>query len=140
VIVDKIGRTGWIGWKEAKEMSDSGVITIGSHTMSHAWLPDTDERSLKRELGDSKKILENRLGRPVDFLSYPLGGYDERVEKAARDAGYLCAITTDPGRLKSNNNIFAIKRVRISRTADNLFVFWIKTCGWYTWIKEHRDE
>jgi peptidoglycan/xylan/chitin deacetylase (PgdA/CDA1 family) len=140
VIVDKVDHPGWLGWKELKEMSDSGVITVGSHTMSHRWLPSIDDHMLKYELEESKKVLEERLGRPVDFLCYPLGAYDERVEKAARGAGYLCALTTDPGRFNSNYDIYAIKRVRISRTSDNLFVFWIKACGWYTWVKEHRDD
>ena len=140
MIVDKIDHPGWLSWKELKEMSDSGVITIGSHTKSHPWLTSTDDRVLKYELEESKKILENGLGRPVNFLCYPFGMYDDRVKKAAKDAGYLCAVTTDPGRFKTNSDIYAIKRVRISRTADNLFVFWIKTCGWYTWVKEHRDR
>ena len=140
VITDKIGRPGWLGWKELKEMSDSGLINIGSHTSSHAWLPSADDNVLKYELEDSKKVLEERLGKKVDFLCYPLGAHDERVKKAARDAGYSCAVATDPGKFRSNNDIFAIKRVRISRTSDNLIVFWIKTCGWYTWIKEHRDD
>jgi len=33
-----------------------------------------------------------------------------------------------------------MKRLRISSTSDNLFVFWFEITGFYTWIKEHRDK
>ncbi|MCM8760762.1 MAG: polysaccharide deacetylase family protein [Candidatus Omnitrophica bacterium] len=140
VIVGKIGQPGYLGWKEIKEMSDSGLITIGSHTISHLWLPTMNTERLKSELNDSKKILEDKLGKPVKELCYPVGAHDERVKTCARQAGYACALATNPGRFAPNDDIYAIKRVRISRTSNNLFVFWIETSGYYTWIKEHRDE
>ena len=140
VIVNKIGTPGYLSWKEVKEMSDSGIITIGSHTMSHLWLPAMGTKQLAYELRNSKEALEKALGRKVDTLCYPIGAHDERVERAASDAGYTCAVATNPGRRAPANDIYAIKRIKISRTSDNLFVFWLETSGYYTWLKEQRDE
>jgi len=140
VITDKVGTPGYLGWKEIEEMANSGVITIGSHTISHLWLPSLDQKELDRELKGSREILEKHLGKKVDQFCYPVGAFDERVEKAVKDAGYSCAVATNPGRFKPVNDIYAIKRIKISRTSDNLFVFFIETSGVYTWIKEHRDE
>jgi len=140
VIVSKIGKPGYLGWKEIKEMSDSGLITIGSHTMSHLWLPAMGTKQLKYELERSREILESRTGRSVTELCYPVGAHDDRVKAAAAAAGYACAVATNPGRAASAGDIYAIKRVRISRTSDNLFVFWVETSGYYTWIKEQRDD
>ena len=140
VIVGKIGEPGYLDWPELKEMSDSDVITIGSHTVSHLWLPTMGTEKLKDELARSKEILERHLGKPVNEFCYPIGAHDERVEKATKEAGYTCAVATNPGRFEPADDIYALKRVRISRTSDNLFVFWIETSGYYTWIKEHRDE
>ncbi len=139
VIVDKIGEPGYVGWKELKEMSDSGVITIGSHTVSHKWLPSLGSDRLKDELERSKRIIEEKLGKEVDFLCYPIGAVNDRVERAAKDAGYYCAVGTNPRRF-APDDIFAIKRIKISRTSNSMFVFWIETSGYYTWIKEQRDE
>ena len=140
VITDKIGVPGWVGWKELKEMSDSGVVTIGSHTVSHTWLPTTGTKKLKSELTASKENLEKNLGGSVNFFCYPIGAFDDRVKRAVKEAGYTCAVSTNPGRLKPADDRYAIKRIKISRTSDNLFVFWIETSGLYTWIKERRDE
>jgi len=140
VIVEKIGKPGWLGWKELKEMSDSGIIIIGSHTISHAWLPDADDKKLKYELTESKDVLEKGLGKRVDFLCYPLGALDDRVKRCAEEAGYKAAVTTNPGRSKPNDDIYAIKRIKISRTSHSIITFWTETSGYYTWVKERRDH
>lgn len=140
VIVDKIGSPGWLGWEELKEMSDSGLITIGSHTVRHLWLPSLGDNDLKNELSDSRKILEERLGKKIGTFCYPVGAFDDRVKCAVQDAGYDLAVGTNPGRFAPSDDTYVIKRIKISRTSDNLFVFWFETSGYYTWIKEHRDE
>jgi peptidoglycan/xylan/chitin deacetylase (PgdA/CDA1 family) len=140
VIIKKIGEPGYVGWKEIKEMSDSGVITIGSHTVSHLWLPAMGSKQLSYELKTSKEALENGTGKKVDIMCYPIGAHNERVERFTKEAGYACAVATNPGHSASSDDIYAIKRIKISRTSDNLFVFWAETSGYYTWIKEHRDE
>ncbi len=140
VIISKIGQPGYLGWKEMKEMSDSGIITIGSHTISHKWLPAMGTKELRHELAASKSILEEKLGKKVDTLCYPIGAHDERVERETHTAGYACAVATNPGRGSAIDDIYSIKRIRISRTSDNLFVFWIETSGYYTWIKARRDD
>ncbi|MBN2453899.1 MAG: polysaccharide deacetylase family protein [Candidatus Omnitrophica bacterium] len=140
IITGKIGEKGFVGWKEIRQMADSGVVTIGSHTVSHKWLPSMGTRQLESELRDSRALLEEKLGIPVTELCYPLGAHDERVKREAVKTGYKCAVATNPGRFSPWNDLYAIKRVRISRTSDNLFVFWMEISGYYTWIKEHRDD
>ncbi len=68
IIVGRVGQSGYVGWKEIKEMSDSGVITIGSHTLSHKWLPSLGTRDLRNELASSKATLEEKTGKPVSAL------------------------------------------------------------------------
>jgi len=140
IIVNKVGQPGYAGWREIEEMSASGIITIGSHTLSHKWLPAMGTKELRAELTGSKAILEEKIGKPVDVLCYPIGAHDQRVEGETDRAGYACAVATNPGRLSSAEDVFAIKRIKISRTSDNLFVFWLETSGYYTWLKERRDE
>lgn len=135
VVTDIVGRKGYLTWEEIKEMSDSGVVDIESHTRSHPWLTGLDGGALKEELEDSKKILEEKLGKKIDYVCYPMGGYNERVKKAAGAAGYKAAFATKPRRPASDYDLFEIKRVRISPTADNLFVFFIKVSGYHTFFR-----
>jgi hypothetical protein len=46
--------------------------------------------------------LEEKLGQPVHYFSYPAGHYDQRVAQAAADAGYLAAFT-----MRQSNEQFA---------------------------------
>ena len=137
VIVNRVGNPGFLSWEEIREMSDFGIITIGSHTRSHFWLLESDPRFLEDEIVNSKKILEDKLGRKVNLFCYPMGAFDAQSKKAVERAGYTCAVSTNPLNV-SPLDVFAIKRVKISCTADNMFVFWAETTRLYTWFKRYK--
>lgn len=139
VITDFIGEEDFITWSQIREMQDGGIF-IGSHTMSHVWLPSLNEEGIREELAVSKKILERMTQRDITTLSYPLGAFDERVKKIAEETGYIGAVTTNPGRKYPKNDPYALKRIRISMTSGSLLTFWIETSGYYTFIKEVRDD
>ncbi len=140
VVLNKIGREGYLTWPQIEEMAENN-IEIGSHTLSECYLPDIkDEARLKREIYDSRRILKKRIPQAGDFIAYCSGGFNKNIRQIVIDSGYDGACATNPGKDYPDDDIYAIKRLRISRTSDNLFVFWIETSGFYTWIKEHRDD
>jgi len=140
IIPAMVGSRGYLTWDQIMEMSGSGVITIGSHSMTHPWLPSQPEEKLAPEIAGSKRAIENKIGKDVNAFSYPQGGFNENVRKKVIEAGYKISVATNPGKKYPRHDLFAMKRLRISSTSDNLFVFWIETTGFYTWIKEHRDK
>jgi peptidoglycan/xylan/chitin deacetylase (PgdA/CDA1 family) len=77
-------------WTQVREMQDSGVVEMGSHTMSHKNLPTLPLEEVRWQLGESKKRLEEKLGREMVGFAYPYGAgaYVAPVRQAARDAGY----------------------------------------------------
>jgi peptidoglycan/xylan/chitin deacetylase (PgdA/CDA1 family) len=77
-------------WDELRGLAERGV-EIGSHTVSHPHLPQLADAELARELRDSRERIEAELARPCPFLAYPYGQNDERVGRAAREAGYEAA-------------------------------------------------
>lgn len=140
VITDRIGKDGYMGWKELREVSDSGLVTIGSHTKSHPWMPtaSVDEKKLREELELSKEILEKGLGKKVDYLCYPNGGFNDLVKYKAKEAGYKGAFTTNPDRKSSIGDIYAIRRIKMSSSSDNSLLLWGKMSKYYAWYKERR--
>ncbi|MGB0100759.1 MAG: polysaccharide deacetylase family protein [Nocardioides sp.] len=72
-------------------------LDIGSHTVTHPWLPGLDRDRVKQELVESRDTLEDLLGRPVTSLAYPTGGWTPAVRAVAAEAGYRTAITVDRG-------------------------------------------
>lgn len=140
VVTDWVGKKGFMTWDEIKELADSGIITIGSHSKTHMLLPGASLDELRMEIIKSKEILEKHLAMPVHYFCYPAGRHDERVKAVVKEAGYLAAAATNPGRSKRWDDIFALKRIRISRTSDRPLTFWYEINGYYTFIKEVRDE
>lgn len=141
IITDEVGRADRLSWDEIKAMQDSGIVTFGSHALGPEPLINIkSEIDLKKQIFDSKKILEEKLGRRISAFSYPEGRFNNAIKQLVMTAGYKLAVTTSPGKKFSNDDIFALKRLRISATSDNLFVYWIQTSGFYTFIKERRDD
>jgi len=143
VIIDEIGRPQQdrLSWEEVKAMQDSGLVTIGSHCMGPDPLTKISAPDeIKRQIFESRRVLEEKLGRKVFAFSYPEGRFTSQIRGLVIDAGYKVAVATNPGRHYPDDDVFALKRLRISHTSDNLFVFWAETSGYYTFIKERRHK
>ena len=85
------GRT-HVSWQELRTMANDPLVTIASHSKTHPVLTKLSHQQLVQEVADSKKILESRLGRSVQYFTYPYGLYDARVKRAVAHANYLGAI------------------------------------------------
>ncbi|WP_066065088.1 polysaccharide deacetylase family protein [Neobacillus soli] len=99
---------------DIKEMVDSGIFSIQSHTMSHADLPKIT--NYQEELNDSKLKLEQLTGKPVIAIAYPYGHFDDKVVEETKKY-YRFATTTKPGQFieKGEQDEFLLMhRVRIS--------------------------
>jgi len=80
---------------QMKEMQDSGLIEIGSHSLSHPNLDTLEESELQFELNESKKLLESSNGRVVESLAFPDGAYDAEVKRMAIQQGYDRLLAVD---------------------------------------------
>ncbi len=90
VFTNAIGRKNYFTWEQLKEMQGAGM-EVQSHTVYHPYLTKADGDALKMEMEKSKAEIEKNLGTKVIAVAYPFGLHDDRVDAAARDAGYLLA-------------------------------------------------
>ena len=102
-----------IGWREARELEAAG-FRCESHTVSHPRLSEIPTNACERELVDSRRMLEDQLGRSVHHLAYPHGSHNANVMAIAEAAGYRSACTTIIGRSPSSDSPFALRRVLVS--------------------------
>lgn len=130
VAVAEIGLPGNVTWDQVAEMARNG-ITIGSHTMHHRYLPTAPAPELAREVTESKRLLEERIGQPVRFLSYPIGGFNARVQAAVKSAGYLAACTTNRAAPAGGEYPYALRRIKITERDRQILMFWAKLSGYY---------
>ncbi len=97
IIAGNIGKSGCLSREALKELVSSGLVTIGSHTLRHRYLPDLAPFDAELEIKESKRILEEALGAGVDFIAYPWGGFNEKIEDTVKSCGYKAAFSTNQG-------------------------------------------
>jgi peptidoglycan/xylan/chitin deacetylase (PgdA/CDA1 family) len=81
-----------LSWEMLAEMRDAGMH-IGSHSKTHAFLPNESEQRVAEEVTSSRRELERRLGVEVESFAYPGGGFSPTVVEAVAAAGYRYAFT-----------------------------------------------
>ncbi len=67
-----------LSWSELESLARLG-FQIAAHGLTHAKLGRLDGPSLERELHDSRRLIEDRLGRHCRTLAYPDGESSSRV-------------------------------------------------------------
>ena len=130
IVVNWVGQKNFMSWPEVREIAKAG-ITIGSHSLSHRWLPRiSDARELTSEIFDSKKKIEDEIGLEVRHFSYPVGGVDERVAALVREAGYRAAwVAGARPSLSIQEPRFVLRRLKISPSDAYLPRFSLKAYG-----------
>jgi len=137
----------WIG----KEISRDELRNIaenhevGAHTLDHTVLTDVAECVARKQIFESKRMLEEELGKPVTSFAYPKGHYTEAHVVMVRNAKYLCARTTKPFYVKTTGNPYELNvtiwahphrlrdirgMFRLSRLSPNLVVNPLRIKKW----------
>lgn len=83
-------------WEQLRALAADGW-EIGSHTCSHPHLSQLDEAAIAKQLSDSRSVCEERMGVRCSSIAYPYSDYDDRVVRAAGEAGYRFACTVPRG-------------------------------------------
>ena len=121
VISNYVGAKDYMTNEELKEMSDNG-IEIESHTFKHDDLSTLDENKQFETFKSSKEALEKITGKPVDYVAYPFGRYNEETRVAAKKAGYKLGFNLNGNFADRKDNDFNIDRVYVSNN-DSLEKF-----------------
>lgn len=103
-----------LDWKQVREMARHG-IEFGSHTCTHPLLSQLPREMARRELGESRRVIENEIGQPVSLFCYPRGDFDHAVKALVREEGYVAACSTRPGVNDAGGDLYALRRTYVSR-------------------------
>ncbi len=76
VVSDFIGKSGYLTKEQLMKMSQDPLITIGAHGVTHEILTKLDEEHRRIEIVESKKLLEEIIGKEVSDFAYSHGAYD----------------------------------------------------------------
>lgn len=90
------GELSCMGWDELRALAAAGW-EIGSHTRSHPRLSQLADEEIEKELRESRRECEERMGTGCASIAYPYSDYDERVVKLAGQVGYRFGATVPRG-------------------------------------------
>lgn len=126
-------------WNQIEEMREYG-IDFQAHTRSHPHLPQLSLKRAEEEIRSSKDVIEQRLGRPVEFFAYPFGEYTPELMELARSIGFAGACTTEVGLFVPGQDRYAIKRMglnysRVSTTLQALGTIDACVGGTFAWYR-----
>lgn len=129
LIAGHIDKPGSLSSEQIRTMAREG-ISFGSHTVHHAYLPSLPPAQIHEELAESKRRIEG-LGLPVEFLSYPAGGFTPAIAKVAQEAGYRAACTTNRGFQRQPVDRWALRRISMHPSASSAFGIQLRCSGYY---------
>ena len=116
--------------EELQRLVASGRIEIGSHTLTHINLRTTAADDKRRELVESRRLLQAQTGQAVASFAYPFGIYGDEDVALAREAGYTTAVTTIDGidTRTPRPDPLQLKRIKVSGK-DNMLAFVMRMRG-----------
>ena len=137
VICGEIGAKGRLTEQQIREMSDSGLVSVQSHTMSHQALDTMSKDQLEYELGESKRRIGWITGKEPAAICYPMGRCSESVILCAKKY-YSYGIAGEGTCFVTGRNPYEIKRLFMYRgiTAKELG----DCISWYESATEDETE
>ncbi len=114
IIADRIGLEHHMTSMQLRTLRKNGM-EIGSHGLTHTWLPLLDEKAISHELIQSKMFIEKAVQCPVLTFAYPGGHYTRAMLKEIRHQGYSAALSCILGVNTKITDPYLLKRLEIRR-------------------------
>lgn len=109
-------------------LTSGSLINVGSHTVSHQNLKYADADHQRIEIEQSKRFLEETLGRPVFGFSYPNGSNTPESTDILKASGYSYACTSYTNYMFSSSDRFSLPRLWAPDLNGDNFEIWLR--GW----------
>jgi peptidoglycan/xylan/chitin deacetylase (PgdA/CDA1 family) len=96
-----------LSWEQITELQQQGHV-IGSHGISHRALNTLTDEEIEKEYAQSRSVLEEQLGSPIDFFAYPYG--IDPMKPSISKYYKLAFATVRSNGIDVKNNPYAIRR------------------------------
>ena len=115
VVPTLVDEPGYVTWSELREMAAAGM-EIGSHSLTHPFLHELDAAGVRREFGDSKRMLEDRLGAVIRSASLPRGWEPPHAAPVLEELGYSVFCTSRVGWWHPGDHPLSVPRIAVRRS------------------------
>jgi peptidoglycan/xylan/chitin deacetylase (PgdA/CDA1 family) len=129
----------YLFWPELRELERTRGCEIGAHGLTHARLDALDDDALARELSESRRRLEEAVGRSVRVMTWPHGAASRRTSAAAQAAGFSRAGCSLYGVNAPDRDPLLLKRTEIV-SFDDERDFAGKASGLWDWFALRQGD
>lgn len=142
-----IPREKLLSWKQLREMSDSGLMEVGSHSYAlhrgvlgnpqgnmepaattREWLPAqkryedeaTYRKRVQADLERNSALVKKHVGRAPRVIAWPYGRYNHAARELAERLGLRVGLTLDDGANLHDTPLWGLRRILVEGT----FALW----------------
>lgn len=114
VVDDLVGTPGYFNWEQAKEMSDSGLVSINTHGKTHIFYNKETPETLKEHIEYAHSKIEEKLQKQVTkVFTYPYGAYTDEHLEILKNAGFVQNLTNDEINNSDTLNLYGLSRIYV---------------------------
>ena len=106
-----------LNWEKIREIDNCG-IECGAHTLTHPQLDVIRHEDARREISQSKRILDEHLGKPIESFAYPHGYHSADIRQMVIQAGYSSACAVMHAMSSSKDDRYALSRIIVKSDTD----------------------
>ena len=141
-----IGTDHFLSWEQLREM-DTWGMSIQSHAQHHHLLNDLTPAQVRSELGDSRRAIEDGLGRRCSLFAPPGGRVVPGLTRIAEELGYerVCSSRVDLWRERllgvACDAAGDVPRLAVLQgTADARIDRWVRQTPWEIGLQRSRYQ
>ncbi len=113
VSTEPVGNSGYMTWKQIKEINNEDFTYIGHHSHTHDYLIEKSDEEFIQDIERANLIFKNKLGYIPEFFSYPFGEYSEYMRKYISN-NFKFAFGQHSGVIDVNKDKFQLPRFPIN--------------------------
>ena len=123
ITAKNIGKPGYCDEAQLVEMSSAGM-EIGSHGLTHRYLTIMPDEEAKKEIRESKDIIEQIIGKSVNSYAAVGGHFQDWMIDYALHTGYQSFATMIPGKTtaRKHNKILKLNRNHLQGSHDQTYI------------------
>ena len=108
----KVGSAGYYSWNQAKEMDESGLVGIYSHSLKHDEYNKYSPIDLLNDTEESIKEIENKLGHSINKVyTYPYGLYSNEGKELLKENGIIQNLTDNKINQSKDLDVYGLHRM-----------------------------
>lgn len=118
VVTDETDRGGseYMGWDRIRELTASGLVTIGSQGAGHPHMPALTKASVAEDLARSRARFVAELGKAPELFAWPYGEMSFEAAEAVREAGFIAAFGQHSGPAWRQSEPWFLPRFALNET------------------------